>query len=71
MAKCDATENLTDEAVDRLGLMATVAMKDEDAIDQDGGVWVFGYGSLIFKPMPFEHTHCLWAKIEGYVRRFW
>lgn len=34
------------------------------------GMWVVGYGSLIFKPPPFV-KHAFAGTIEGYVRRFW
>lgn len=34
------------------------------------GLWVLGYGSLIYKPPP-HYTHRLPAVIHGYTRRFW
>jgi len=33
-------------------------------------LWVFGYGSLIWRPS-FEHVEAHPAHIEGFVRRFW
>jgi cation transport protein ChaC len=33
-------------------------------------VWVFGYGSLIFRP-GFEHTRRVPARTPGWSRRFW
>ena len=36
----------------------------------DIGLWVFGYGSIIWRPaMP--HTVALWATVNGWSRRFW
>eukprot|EP00013_Stygamoeba_regulata_P007892 CAMPEP_0177680344 /NCGR_PEP_ID=MMETSP0447-20121125/30121_1 /TAXON_ID=0 /ORGANISM="Stygamoeba regulata, Strain BSH-02190019" /LENGTH=231 /DNA_ID=CAMNT_0019189665 /DNA_START=38 /DNA_END=733 /DNA_ORIENTATION=- len=39
--------------------------------DEDGDVWIFGYGSLIFRPMPFPWLERCWARLPGYIRRFW
>ncbi|EQL38562.1 hypothetical protein BDFG_00140 [Blastomyces dermatitidis ATCC 26199] len=36
----------------------------------NGDLWVFGYGSLIWKPPP-HYDQRLLGYIEGYVRRFW
>ncbi|RHZ46955.1 gamma-glutamylcyclotransferase [Aspergillus thermomutatus] len=36
----------------------------------DGDLWVFGYGSLIWKPPP-HYDQRVPGYIEGYVRRFW
>lgn len=39
-------------------------------MDKDQGLWVLGYGSLIFKPPP--HTQFkLSGYIHGFIRRFW
>lgn len=34
------------------------------------GMWVIGYGSLIFKPPPHV-SHRITGYIQGYIRRFW
>lgn len=36
----------------------------------NGGIWVLGYGSLIYKPPP-HYTHRIPAVIYGFMRRFW
>ncbi|CZT19427.1 related to E.coli cation transport protein [Ramularia collo-cygni] len=40
------------------------------AEDGEGDLWLFGYGSLIWKPPPHYDLR-LPGYIEGYVRRFW
>ena len=40
-------------------------------IEQDDvGLWVFGYGSIIWRPN-FPHTVAYWATAVGWSRRFW
>lgn len=34
------------------------------------GLWIFGYGSLVWRPA-FPHLHARPASIRGLVRRFW
>jgi len=36
----------------------------------DGSLWIFGYGSLVWRPA-FAHRRSRPAFIEGYARRFW
>ncbi|MGB0867629.1 MAG: gamma-glutamylcyclotransferase [Granulosicoccaceae bacterium] len=34
------------------------------------GLWVFGYGSIIWRPeIPYQQAH--WATAKGWARRFW
>mmetsp|Transcript_16466 Transcript_16466/g.29154 ORF Transcript_16466/g.29154 Transcript_16466/m.29154 type:complete len:229 (-) Transcript_16466:34-720(-) len=42
----------------------------QEALDEDEDVWLWGYGSLIYKhAMPFEEQCDTY--VEGFVRRFW
>ena len=44
--------------------------QDPDLADTESSIWLFGYGSLIWKPeLPFIQTKP--ARVDGYVRRFW
>ena len=36
----------------------------------DGDLWIFGYGSLIWRPS-FDYHERIPGCIQGYVRRFW
>ncbi len=33
-------------------------------------LWIFGYASLVWRPA-FAHRRIAWARIDGWVRRFW
>jgi cation transport regulator ChaC len=41
-----------------------------DAADGDGNLWIFGYGSLIWRP-EFSHRERRPGFIRGWARRFW
>lgn len=52
--------------------ITTIALKLTDPVRQVGHeeFWIFGYGSLIFKPPPGVEK-AVAGYITGYVRRFW
>ena len=44
--------------------------REQDRLNATGNVWVFGYGSLIWRPdFPFAQRKR--ARIAGWSRRFW
>ncbi|CAL8300098.1 unnamed protein product [Boreogadus saida] len=45
-------------------------MKPKDIIKEKGNIWIFGYGSLVWKP-DFKYKRSQIGFIEGYKRRFW
>lgn len=42
----------------------------EDAAPADAGLWIFGYGSLVWRPA-FAHRERRPARLRGFARRFW
>lgn len=45
-------------------------MKPQDFIKEKGNLWIFGYGSLVWKP-DFAYKRSEVGHITGYKRRFW
>ena len=45
-------------------------MKPQDIITGKTSLWIFGYGSLVWKP-DFKYKRSKVGYIQGYKRRFW
>ncbi|KAF7649243.1 hypothetical protein LDENG_00144710 [Lucifuga dentata] len=45
-------------------------MKPQDIIAGKTSLWIFGYGSLVWKP-DFKYKRSMVGYIQGYKRRFW
>lgn len=45
-------------------------MKTQDFIREKSNLWIFGYGSLVWKP-GFDYKRSKVGHIQGYKRRFW
>lgn len=45
-------------------------MKPQDIIASKTSLWIFGYGSLVWKP-DFKYKRSKVGYIQGYKRRFW
>ncbi|KAK2826166.1 hypothetical protein Q5P01_020380 [Channa striata] len=45
-------------------------MKFHDILKERNSLWIFGYGSLVWKP-DFTYKRCKIGYIKGYKRRFW
>lgn len=45
-------------------------MKPQDIMKERSSLWIFGYGSLVWKP-DFAYKRSKIGYIKGYKRRFW
>lgn len=45
-------------------------MKPQDIVKEKSSLWIFGYGSLVWKP-DFAYKRSVIGYINGYKRRFW
>ncbi len=45
-------------------------MKPQDIVAGKSSLWIFGYGSLVWKP-DFKYKRSKVGYIQGYKRRFW
>lgn len=61
---------LTLTTLSRFYHTANIAMNPQDFIKEKSNLWIFGYGSLVWKP-DFAYKRRKVGHITGYKRRFW
>lgn len=65
---CGGTQNTPLDVTLAASMLRPVA--EDLPRDDDGRLWIFGYGSLVWRPS-FEHALARPAVVQGWTRRFW